>query len=54
MIAFDAQTSGGLLICAPSEKADLILSDLKSVGLTSSSVIGVVTEIKGKYLSLEN
>jgi selenide,water dikinase len=54
MIAFDAQTSGGLLICAPSEKADLILSDLKGVGLTSSSVIGIVTEIKGKYLSLEN
>jgi selenide,water dikinase len=54
MIAFDAQTSGGLLICAPSEKADLILFDLKEAGLTTSAIIGTVTEKKEKYLCLEN
>jgi len=33
MIAFDAQTSGGLLFSAPSEKVKEILEDLRNAGL---------------------
>lgn len=54
MIAFDAQTSGGLLMCVPPGKADMILSDLKAAGLTSSSIIGSVSEMNDHHLSLEN
>jgi selenide,water dikinase len=54
MLAFDAQTSGGLLMCVSTEKAEAILSDLHSTGLISSRVIGSVTEKKEKFLILEN
>lgn len=54
MLSFDAQTSGGLLFAAPSEKVPSILSDLHSADLFSASLIGTVTEKKGKYLILEN
>jgi len=53
MVAFDAQTSGGLLMCVPSYKVESILSDLKLAGLSSSSVIGQVIEKKDKHLFLE-
>ncbi len=42
MIAFDAQTSGGLLMCVPPEKVNSVLNDLLEAGLTSSSVVGFV------------
>jgi selenide,water dikinase len=53
MAAFDAQTSGGLLMCVPSDKVEFILADLKSAGLSSSSVIGQVLEKSDKYLLLD-
>jgi len=52
MIAFDAQTSGGLLMSVPSGETDLILKDLHLAGLPSAEIIGSVTGKKGKYLNL--
>jgi selenide, water dikinase len=54
MIAFDAQTSGGLLISVPSEKAGNMLADLKSAGLIFSEIIGEVTEPGDQLLYLIN
>jgi len=54
MIAFDAQTSGGLLMCVSPYFVDKVLAELHSAGLTSSGVIGLVTEKNDKYLVLEN
>lgn len=54
MIAFDAQTSGGLLMCVSPCSVESVLKDLHAAGLTSSAIIGEVTGLKGKYLSLEN
>jgi selenide,water dikinase len=54
MIAFDAQTSGGLLICAPDNKTDQILASLKDAGLNESCVIGQVTEQREKLIYLVN
>jgi selenide,water dikinase len=54
MIAFDAQTSGGLLFSAPPEKADKILVDLLSAGLLNSKIIGSVSEKKEKFIYLIN
>ncbi len=54
MIAFDAQTSGGLLICAPPDDTDKILDALHESGLTSSTVIGNVRESGEKHIHLCN
>lgn len=54
MAAFDAQTSGGLLISVSSDMAGKLLYDLKSAGLSESSVIGIVSEKKDAYLYLDN
>ncbi|MGE5419395.1 MAG: selenide, water dikinase SelD [Chloroflexota bacterium] len=54
MIAFDAQTSGGLLMCVPEAKADAVLDDLHSAGLDIASIIGSVVEKGDKYLNLQN
>ena len=54
MLAFDAQTSGGLLFAAPSDKVNIILEDLNNAGLPDSKVIGYVTEQNKKYLYLKN
>jgi selenide, water dikinase len=53
MLAFDAQTSGGLLFSAPSEKVENILEDLKNRGLTESKVIGSAIEFGGKFIYLK-
>jgi len=51
LILFDAQTSGGLLISLPAEKADILMKKLQDERITDSSVIGeVVTEPKEKIL----
>jgi len=50
MIAFDAQTSGGLLICASRDDTEKILDDLKEAGLSSAAVIGNVVERGGKFV----
>jgi len=54
MIAMDAQTSGGLLMCVPPEVSENVLSELHKAGLSRSVVIGRVTEKREKYLYLEN
>jgi len=54
MIAFDAQTSGGLLMSVHSQMAEAVLKDLHAAGLTSASIIGVVTEFQDKYINLQN
>jgi len=53
MIAFDAQTSGGLLMCVSPYIVDNVLADLHKAGVTSSVVIGLVTEKSDKYLRLD-
>jgi selenide,water dikinase len=52
MIAFDAQTSGGLLMSVPVSKVDSVLIQLHSAGLNTSAVIGEVTEKADKDLYL--
>ncbi len=54
MAAFDAQTSGGLLICARDDLAVKLVADLKNAGLEKTSVIGKVTGLRSKMLYLEN
>jgi selenide,water dikinase len=54
MIAFDAQTSGGLLISAPAGAADHMIAELKEAGLTSAAIIGKVSSYNGKLLYLDN
>lgn len=54
MIAFDAQTSGGLLMSVPADRSDAIISDLHTAGLSSASVIGEVLDPHGKQLEIYN
>ena len=54
MLAYDAQTSGGLLISAPHDLEKKIIAELKAAGLEESSVIGHVTEPAGKLVHLDN
>jgi selenide,water dikinase len=54
MLAFDAQTSGGLLFAAPAENVNKILEDLHNVGLPYSKIIGQVTEPKEKCIYMHN
>ena len=54
MIAFDAQTSGGLLMSVPQRKAYAVLNELHNAGLSDSAIIGTVTAKGDKYLYLEN
>ena len=54
MIAFDAQTSGGLLFSAPQEKVNIILEELHNAGLMNSKVIGNVMENNKKFIYLNN
>src|SRR5512133_1925745 len=53
MMAFDAQTSGGLLISAPSDMVKNILEDLRKKGLAESAVIGSAIEYHEKSLYLK-
>lgn len=53
MIAFDAQTSGGLLMCVPEMRIDEILADLHSSGLTEAALVGSVTEKKKSHLIIK-
>jgi selenide, water dikinase len=52
MLAFDAQTSGGLLMSVTEKIAGNVLSSLLAAGLTESSIIGHVTGKEDKYLLL--
>ena len=53
MIAMDAQTSGGLLMCVKPEISDRVISDLQKAGHDQSAVIGKVTEKGDKFLYLK-
>jgi selenide,water dikinase len=44
MLVADAQTSGGMLISAPKEKADQILADIVKAGYPFAAVIGAISE----------
>jgi selenide,water dikinase len=54
MLAFDAQTSGGLLMGVGGDKVNEVLSKLKSSNHQSASVVGHVSDFEGKYLYLSN
>ena len=54
MISFDAQTSGGLLMSVASPIAETVLTDLHTAGLTSSAIIGEVTELQEQHIHLQN
>ncbi len=45
LLMFDAQTSGGLLICAPPVSAHKILDELKDSGYAESSIVGEVQDV---------
>ena len=50
-VLFDAQTSGGLLICLEVRKAEQLLERLKQAGVTDAAIIGeVVGEPKGRVI----
>ncbi|MDD4141406.1 MAG: selenide, water dikinase SelD [Bacteroidales bacterium] len=53
MLCCDAQTSGGLLMCVPSEKAQQLLAELQACPDTrNSSIIGKVSEKNNVFVSL--
>lgn len=54
MIAFDAQTSGGLLMCVAPETAGKVLEDLHSEGVTEAAIIGEVLKRSDKILNISN
>ncbi len=54
MIAFDAQTSGGILMSVPGNLTGDVLADLRQAGLRSSGVIGSVSGKREKFLYLGN
>jgi selenide,water dikinase len=54
MIAFDAQTSGGLLMCVTKNQAGDVLRRLHEEGLTASAIIGSVEPKGSSYISLKN
>src|SRR5262249_14947745 len=41
---YDAQTSGGLLISVPADRAEALVKDLLGRGMQSTAIIGEVTE----------
>lgn len=49
MLMFDAQTSGGLLICCPEERAMEMIHKLKQAGYNKSAVIGAVRTSKTAF-----
>jgi len=54
MISFDAQTSGGLLMCASPYDTGKILDELKEAGLSGAAVIGNVRESGEKLVYLNS
>jgi selenide,water dikinase len=52
MMAFDSQTSGGLLISVKAVRAEEMMNELRSAGLTRAAIVGKVTARKEKLLYL--
>lgn len=48
MMLFDAQTSGGILMCVPPNKVTNVMEDLLAEGLKSSTIVGEV-KLAGQY-----
>jgi len=53
MLLCDAQTSGGLLICAKPASANAIVDELRKAGYPFTAVVGEVTEKKGHAVSVD-
>lgn len=53
MLAFDAQTSGGLLISCPSESAASLVQELKNSVNKDACIIGTVVEKRDKYITFK-
>jgi selenide,water dikinase len=51
---YDAQTSGGLLISVPAQRADALVENVRSRGAGAACVIGEVIEKTEKLLTLRN
>lgn len=51
-ILFDAQTSGGLLICLAPDKAEILLARLQKADITDAAIIGEVTEAREKTITV--
>jgi selenide,water dikinase len=49
-VFYDAQTSGGLLISVPAERADALADEARKRGATAACVVGEVTERQGTTL----
>jgi selenide,water dikinase len=43
-VLYDAQTSGGLLICAPAAVAEALLQDLHTAGVLHAAIIGEIRD----------
>ena len=54
MIAFDAQTSGGLLMSVSPDKVDEAVNDLHKAGLSSAAIIGETLALQQHSLIMEN
>ncbi len=52
MLALDPQTSGGILFCAPPERAAAILAELRTRGCPHAAIIGRTTALARKHLYL--
>lgn len=50
ILLFDAQTSGGLLMCVAASKAEDVIADLKSNGHPAAAIVGEVLPEKGSPL----
>jgi selenide, water dikinase len=52
MLFMDAQTSGGILLCAPAGEAEAITAKLRASGFESSKIIGEVAGVTDKHVNL--
>jgi selenide,water dikinase len=53
MLLFDAQTSGGLFMCAPKDKAGEMVEKLRQAGYPSTAVVGNVIEQREKRVYID-
>ena len=51
---YDAQTSGGILMSVPAEKADAAVAEAKNKGAIAACMIGEVVERREKSIILRN
>jgi len=51
-VALDPQTSGGLLIALPEDRAAALVSDLEAHGVGAARVIGRATAVQGVFVRL--